>query len=77
VATKQFVNLAPGATETVAYERAWNSSSPSEGEFPPSYRLLITYDPDIYMDGNPENDDCDLSNNQMDRSGTGINELFR
>ena len=57
VAQKPITNLAPGASLTLSWERDWNSSSPSEGEFPNSYRLLISYDPDIYMDGNDNNDD--------------------
>lgn len=76
VAQRNFQNLAPGATLSVSYERDWHSSSPNEGEFPPTYRLLITYDPDIYMDGNEDNDDCNQNNNTKDRSGSGINDLF-
>ncbi|MCM1983705.1 hypothetical protein [Lyngbya confervoides] len=77
VKTSSFQNLAPGATAQISYERDWNSSSPAEGEFPPTYKLLITYDPDIRLDGNPNNDDCRSSNNQAVRSGQGINELLR
>jgi hypothetical protein len=29
------------------------------------YRFLLAYDPDIFIDGNPDNDDCDLDNNEM------------
>ena len=61
----------------LTYERDWNSSSPSEGEFPNSYRLLITYDPDIYQDANKANDDCNQGNNKKNRSGTEINDMFR
>jgi hypothetical protein len=77
VAQRNFQNLAPGATISVSYERDWRSSSPNEGEFPPTYRLLISYDPDIYMDDNKDNDDCNQNNNKKDRSGSGINDLFR
>ncbi|ACI21234.1 MULTISPECIES: hypothetical protein [Thermodesulfovibrio] len=77
VATKKFQNLNPGQEITVSYERNWNASSPSEGEFPPSYRVVIAYDPDIRMDSNPKNDDCNMNNNQKERSGTEINALFR
>jgi len=77
VAQRQIANLAPGATISLSYERNWNSSSPSEGEFPNSYRLLITYDPDIYMDANKQNDDCNQGNNKKNRSGTEINDMLR
>jgi hypothetical protein len=70
-------NLAAGAVLNLSWERDWNSSSPSEGEFPNSYRLLITYDPDIYMDGNEDNDDCNQNNNKKERSGTEINDMLR
>jgi hypothetical protein len=77
VAEKGFTNLAPGAVITVSWERDWNSSSPSEGEFPNCYRLLISYDPDIYIDGNDNNDDCNQNNNKKDRSGTEINDMLK
>lgn len=71
-----FSSLAVNGTVTVTYERDWDSSSPSEGEFPPSYKLMIVYDPDIRLDGNPANDDCHMNNNDKSRSGTEINALF-
>lgn len=49
---------------------------PAEGEFPPNYRTIIVYDPDIRMDGNPNNDDYNVGNKDRSRSGTGINDLF-
>ncbi len=75
--TKNFSYIAPGTTISLFYERNWNSSSPSEGEFPPKYKLVILYDPDILMDGNKNNDDCKITNNRKERSGSGINSLFR
>lgn len=77
VAKKNFQNLNPGQQVTVAYERNWDASSPSEGEFPPSYRVIIAYDPDIRLDSNPKNDDCNINNNQKERSGADINALFK
>jgi hypothetical protein len=77
VAQQEIRNLAPGATMELNFERDWNSSSPSEGEFPNCFRLLITYDPDIYMDSNKDNDDCNQNNNKKDRSGTEINDMLR
>jgi hypothetical protein len=77
VTQKPFQNLTPGQEVTVTYTRSWDASSPSEGEFPPTYKLLIVYDPDIRLDGNPRNDDCNAANNQKQRSGADINALFR
>ncbi len=76
VATKPFHNLNPGQQVEIQFDRHWNASSPSEGEFPPNYKLMISYDIDINLDGNPANDDCVGANNQRERSGMGINDLF-
>lgn len=71
-----FSALAVNGTVTVSFERDWNSSSPSEGEFPPSYMLMVVYDPDILLDSNTANDDCNTSNNRKSRSGTDINAML-
>jgi len=75
VATKVFQNLTPGQEVKVSYTRAWYKSSPAEGEFPPKYILVISYDPDIYIDGNDNNDDSNSSNNRMEKSGREINTM--
>lgn len=77
VARRDFINLNRGQAFTFSYDRNWDSSSPSEGEFPPQYRLIVTYDPDIYIDGNSGNDDCSNANNDRIRSGADINGLLR
>jgi len=77
VSRKDFTALNAGATETVTFTRDWYSASPAEGEFPPDYRIVISYDPDIFIDGNDANNDEDLSNNEVTESGSGINDLFR
>lgn len=76
VAERPFENLAPGREVRVSFERNWDGSSPAEGEFPPTYKLLIGYDPDIYQDSNPKNDDCNRTNNQRERSGSDINSTY-
>jgi len=76
VAHVDFEDLDLGETLEVSYVRHWNASSPSEGEFPPKYMVVISYDPDIYMDGNERNDDCNSDNNVLERSGWDINDLF-
>ncbi|MGC4086786.1 MAG: hypothetical protein QM756_02595 [Polyangiaceae bacterium] len=77
VASQPFANLASGEVASVSITRLWNSSSPAEGEFPPSYRAVISYDPDIAIDGNTRNDDCHPENNSIERSGTAINAMLR
>jgi len=77
VATLPFVNLTSGQEISVSFDRNWNSSSPAEGEFPPSYKIVLSYDPDIYIDGNTKNDDCVGSNNTKERAGSDINALLR
>ena len=77
VKSQAFQNLAPGQEVEIRHSRPWNSSSPAEGEFPPEYKLIITYDPDIRIDANPKNDDCNGANNVKTRSGADINTLFR
>lgn len=73
VATQPFVNLDVDETVEVVYERDWNVSS----EFKPSdYRLVISYDPDIRLDGNPDNDDCATDNNELTRGTGDIDALF-
>lgn len=73
VARRNFQTLAPGESISVSFERRWDAAS----EFPPNYRLRISYDPDIYIDGNPKNDDCGRGNNLMERSGFEVHDLFR
>ncbi len=46
------------------------------GEFTPSVSALLSYDPDIYIDGNPRNDDCNQGNNQRTLSAADINEAI-
>jgi len=76
VAQKSFTNLASGDSVEVSFSRAWNASSPAEGEFPPEYTILISYDPDIFLDSNKNNDDINNTNNQLMKSGMDINDLF-
>lgn len=76
VASLDFTTLAANQTLEVSFTRPWNSSSPAEGEFPPEYILRISYDPDLYIDGNLNNDDSDASNNEVLVSGSLINTMF-
>jgi hypothetical protein len=76
VASVPFQNLAPGAQVTVSFERDWNIASPAEGEFPPTYKVMVVYDPDIRLDGNPKNDDWNNANNVFERNGSAVRALF-
>jgi hypothetical protein len=72
-AMQEFEDLAPGATVTVSYLiEDWSTAS----EFPPDYRVIITYDPDIFDDANENNDDCTLLDNTLDKTASEINALF-
>ncbi|HEX7045281.1 MAG TPA: hypothetical protein VF203_11775 [Burkholderiales bacterium] len=66
--------LAPGATRdggtTIS---GWRLSD----EFPPDFTLEISYDPDIRVDGNPENDDCRMTNNKATLSGAEVLRVLR
>jgi hypothetical protein len=68
-AKQDIPRLDPGATIMLHYETAWNTAT----EFPPKYVLQLTYDPDIYIDANPKNDDCNRNNNRMELTGQQIN----
>ncbi|MFQ5501303.1 MAG: hypothetical protein ACE5EQ_03260 [Phycisphaerae bacterium] len=72
VAEQIFEDLAPSAMVTVSFTKNWDTTN----EFPPTYRAIIVYDPDIFIDGNEGNDDCATSDNVLERSGTDINALF-
>ncbi|WP_179020428.1 hypothetical protein [Winogradskyella forsetii] len=76
VASLNFETLAANETLEVSYSRPWNSSSPAEGEFPPEYILVISYDPDLFLDGNLNNDDTNTANNEILVSGSLINTMF-
>jgi len=76
VARKAFTHLSFDQTLEVTFSRNWYSASPAEGEFPPEYILVIGYDPDLYIDGNFNNDDNNHENDELMVSGSGINALF-
>ncbi len=72
-----FTSLAAGEKLEVSYTRPWNASSPAEGEFPPEYILIISYDVDLFADGNVHNDDTNNSNDKITVSASLINQMFR
>jgi len=64
--------LDPGAQIILHYETAWDTAR----EFPPKYVLQITYDPDIYLDANKKNDDCNRNNNRTELTGDQIRRTW-
>ncbi len=46
------------------------------GEFVPSYELALSFDPDIYLDKNPANDDHNRRNNQATLSNRTLSAAF-
>jgi hypothetical protein len=70
---KAFTNLARNQEiRTRSIERAWTAST----EYPPSYEVRIDYDPDIFADGNDNNDDCNMNNNTKEFTGERISAMF-
>ncbi|MEZ5009255.1 MAG: hypothetical protein R2753_14025 [Chitinophagales bacterium] len=67
-----FARLNAGDTLRISYDRAWSLSN----EFPPSFKVSLTYDPDIFIDGNENNDDNDLTNNSITKTGYDIHNSF-
>jgi len=55
-----FVDLAPGETRAVTKIFDWQRGS----EFRVGFTAYISYDPDIYIDANAANNDCNRSDNR-------------
>ena len=70
---QEFVNIELDGTIEAVYQTNWSRGD----EFrPPFYKVMIAYDPDIFIDGNPQNDDCNLGNNQLIRDTSGLDTFF-
>lgn len=62
VKTLPFTNLNSNQEISIVHERpAFKNSN----EFPPDYEVIITYDPDIFIDNNKNNDDANAKNNSL------------
>lgn len=72
VAQQSFETLASGANLQLRYRRNWDAAL----EFPPAYRLQVSFDPDIRQDENPANDDCKSGNDMRELHGEDISRLF-
>lgn len=69
---EEFIRLDAGDSIEVSYSTKWSVSH----EFPADYTLRISYDPDIFIDGNEQNDDANNENNSKVLTGTEIDEMF-
>ena len=73
LATKKFKDLDAGATLEITHViQGWRASQ----EFPPSFILRISFDPDLFIDGNTHNDDSNEHNNSLEKPGQEINQFF-
>ncbi len=70
---RQFTTLPAGKGFIVVYETDWRTSQ----EFPPSFELYLSYDPDIRLDSNPQNDDAIPTNNSRKLDGRKLNAIVR
>lgn len=77
VKVKKFRRINAGQSIRVSHARTWNAAATRHAKGVPVYRAIIVYDPDIYMDSNPRNDDCVSGDNRLARNGREINRLFR
>ncbi len=78
VFTSSSIDLAqiePGQQKYSGYYRIsnWN---PTPGEFGENISAILSYDPDILIDGNTKNDDCNNRNNRKALSVAEVNRLL-
>ena len=71
VASRVFTSLTSQEEIKFSFIREWNKAD----EFPPSYKVVIAYDPDIYTDSSNSNDDATTNNNVFQREGSDINSI--
>jgi hypothetical protein len=71
VASRVFTSLATQGEIKISFTREWNKAD----EFPPGYKVVIAYDPDIYTDSRNSNDDANTNNNVFQREGSEINKI--
>lgn len=67
-----FTSLKAGASVTYRYIRRWDPRRPSN----PDFIMQIDLDPDLYADGNPNNDDVNQMNNRRTLAARTIDSLF-
>lgn len=59
-------NFAAGrfASLNAGQSRSWTVDVGTPFEFPDTYKAIFNHDPDLYIDGNTANDDCNGRNNE-------------
>ncbi|MGB1242515.1 MAG: CARDB domain-containing protein [Chitinophagales bacterium] len=67
-----FQNLAKGTSRTTTFYMSYHFSE----EFPTTIKSYVSYDPDIAVDGNTQNDECTYNNNSSSRSTTEIGGIL-
>lgn len=70
---REFTTLKAGQHISYRYTMTWDVT-PGVGRIPHDYVFQIDYDPDIRMDGNPNNDDANLTNNKKSLRHSDINK---
>ncbi len=60
--------------QTLKFSKSF-SNQPG-GEFVPSYKAMLSFDPDIYIDGNRANDDSNRNNNKATLSSSTLSSAF-
>lgn len=70
---RKFTVLPAGEGFMVSHTLNWRPSQ----EFPPSFELYLSYDPDIRLDDNPQNDDAISTNNSKQIDGLKLNAIVR
>ncbi|RAV28836.1 hypothetical protein [Sinomicrobium soli] len=71
--SKKFKDLDAGETVELQFtHQGWRVSK----EFPPSFKVQISFDPDLYIDDNPLNNDSNSNNNFKEITGQQINTRF-
>ena len=65
--------LRAGASIRLGATVDWDTAQ----EFPPRFVLSLTYDPDIRLDANFRNDDCNTNNNSRELTADQINRGWR
>lgn len=73
VTSRDFPAIGAAATADIAWDVDWLPG----GEFNADFVLRLSYDPDIFIDALPTNDDCRMDNNEARLTAASIDALFR
>jgi len=73
VARQDFVDIPVDGTVEAVYEREWD---PADESRPEVYMVIVVYYPEVFTDGSPSNDDCEMNDNWFVRNTAGLDALF-